>query len=282
MPEYCRFDFQTRKLGLREPVIRLYPIVCMHVGSQQCDEKFIKEYLRRCLEDPNGRLLYLGDGGDCVVEGSKGSLFEQVLNPQQQMDVLVEWFTPLAKKDKLLLGIRGNHGHRVFKLTGLEFDKNLCHRLGIPYMGVATFCNLIVNRSSYDLYFHHGADSGTALRAKIAKAENFARYIDADAIFTAHSHIAADLQPAPLLLCDNANASTKVKNRHQYICGSGYDGRTGYGEDRGYPPILPSYIVVEFDGAIVSGHARYRQSCEVIRSDGQHEISHPYIFRETK
>lgn len=281
MPNYIKFDFQTRKLGLKEPVIRLYPIVCMHVGAAQCDEDFIKGYIKRCSKDPNGRMIYMGDGGECVTKQSKGDVYAQTLSPQQQHDVVVEWLAPIAKEGKLLFGIRGNHGHRIYKETGLDFDANLCHRLGVPYLGVSTFANLQVNRSSYDLYFHHGSDSGTPLSTKISKHEKFGSFVDADALFTAHSHIAVDLPPLALQSADNYQCRISTKLRHGYICGSGYDSRSGYAEEKAYSPILPSYLIVEFDGSIVEGHARYRQSSEVIRSDGKHELNKEHVWRNS-
>jgi hypothetical protein len=271
MPSYIQKDFQTKKLGLKDSCIRLYPLVCLHIGAKQCDIKFIKKHIKRLRDDPNGFGIYCGDAGECVTKFSKGEVYEQTLSPQEQMDCLVdEVFAPV--KDKLLFGIRGNHGNRIFKEVGLSFDANLCHRLGIPYLGVSTFFNLIVNRSTYDLFFHHGADSGVALQAKLTKHENFGKFIDVDAIFTAHSHIALDVPPQALLSCDNHNLCMATKLRHGYICGSGYDSRSGYAEEKCYSPILPSYLVVEFDGRIIEGKAQYGQRCEIFRSDGQHKL----------
>ena len=279
MPEYIRLNFQTKKLGLEESCIRIYPIVCWHIGAAQSDYKFIKEHVARIKADPNAVVVYAGDGAECVVVGSKGDVFKQLCAPQQQQDILVDLLEPI--KEKLVFGIRGNHGHRVYKLTGMDFDKTLCHRLGIPYLGVAAFCNLVVNRSSYDLYFHHGSDSGTSLRSKIAKAESFDNFIDADAIFTAHSHIAVELHPKALQSCNNDTCQVQTRLRHGYICGSAYDSRTGYAEDKAYSPILPAHISVEFDGRIIEGHARYGQRCEVFRSDGKHELHHDYIMENS-
>jgi hypothetical protein len=242
--------------------------------------KFIREHIRRLKEDPNGRGIYLGDGGECVTTSSKGDIYKQLLSPQQQVDVLVEEvFAPV--KDKLLFGIRGNHGNRVYKETGLSFDKNLCHRLGIPYLGVSTFANITVNRSSYDAFFHHGADSGTSMQSKITKAEKFNSFINADALFTAHSHACIELHPYALLSADNANCRVETKLRHGYVCGSAYDSRSGYAEEKAYSPILPAYIVVEFDGRIVEGRAQYGQKSEVFRSAGNYELKHDYIFRNS-
>jgi len=271
--EYIHFDLPTRKL--RESCIRIYPIVCMHVGAAQCDAKFIREHLYRAKHDENARLVYMGDGGECVTKLSKGDVYAQLCSPQEQHDILVDWLEPV--KEKLLFGIRGNHGHRIYKETGLDFDKNLCHRLGVPYLGASCFANLNINRSSYDCFFHHGADSGIPLQTKVAKAEQFGKFVDADAIFTAHSHVAIELPPLMLLQADNANSDIRTKQRHQYICGSGYDSRSGYAEDKAYSPILPSYPVIQFDGRIVEGKAQYSQRCAIFRSDGNHKLKHDYI-----
>lgn len=280
MAEYITVKIDTKKQGLKESAVRLYPLVCMHIGASQCDAKFIKEHIQRIKKDPAAIAVYMGDGGECVTKLSKGDIYAQLLSPQQQHDILVEWLDPI--KDKLLFGIRGNHGHRVYKETGLSFDKNLCHRLGIPYLGVSAFCNLVVNRSSYDLFFHHGADSGVAIQSKVTKAETFKQFIDADALFTAHSHACMEVNPAALMSCDNGSKKIKTKMRHQYICGCGYDSRTGYAEEKAYPPILPAYLHVEFDGRIIEGAAQKRQEYRIYRSDGQHELRHEYIFRENE
>ena len=72
----------------------------MHVGAEQCDMDFIDAYITRCRKDPNGRMIYLGDGGECVTKLSKGDIYKQLLSPQQQHDVIVEMLTPLAKQEK--------------------------------------------------------------------------------------------------------------------------------------------------------------------------------------
>src|SRR3990167_1486718 len=271
MAEYFRVSVNTHDREWVESLVRIYPLVCWHIGAKQSDGSFIKQTIKQISGDENALWVYMGDGGECVTKLSKGDLYSQVMTPQEQHDRLVELLGPISSKG--LFGIRGNHGHRIYKETGLDFDKNLCHRLGIPYLGVAAFVNLVVNRSSYDLFFHHGIDSGVPLAIKIRKSEAFGSFIDADAIFTAHSHIAVDLPPLHLLTTDNVNKKVVTKLRHQYICGSAYDSRSGYAEDKGYPPLLPSRVVVTFDGRIVAGQASVKQSCSIIRSTADYEIT---------
>ena len=271
---YIHFNFDTQALELEEPIIRLYPIACLHIGAAQSDYKFIQEHLARIKKDPAARWIYMGDGGECVTLGSKGDMAGQLLNPQLQMEMLCDLLSPIA--DKGLFGVRGNHGHRVYKVTGLSFDHNLCSRLGIPYMGSATFANFVVNRSSYDGYFHHGMQSGTSLRAKVGKAEAFGAFIDADLIVTAHSHVAMELHPSALLSCDNKNKKEYTRMRHQYICGSAYDSRTGYAEDKGYSPLLPAMLSIDMSGKINHTAVKSLTSTRY-ESDGKHPLTHPYL-----
>jgi hypothetical protein len=264
--DYLKIHFDTKKAGLKESAIRLYPLVCLHLGAAQCDLAFVQEHIQRIKKDPNGYAVYLGDGGECALKNSKGDVYTQILSPQQQIDALGEILDPV--KGKILAAFQGNHGRRVDKESGLSFDKTLALRLGVPYLGLSAFMNLIVNRSSYELYFHHGSDSSTSIRAKVASAENFGKFIDADAIFTAHSHVAMELQPAALLRCDNAACKVHTKLRHQFICGSAYDSRSGYAEEKGYSPLLPSYLSVHFDGRIIEGVPQKQIESRIYRSDG--------------
>lgn len=248
------------------PELRLYPLPCLHIGAPQSDASFIQEHIARIAADPHGRWIYLGDGGECVVANSKGDIYSQMYNPQQQIDILTDLLQPIAAKG--LFGVRGNHGHRVYKATGISFDKNLCKRIGIPYYGVRAFCALHVGRVRYDVYCHHGIDSGVGIQTKVSKAEYFGRFIDVDSILTAHSHVALDLPPQVL-------ESTKgTKLRHSYICGCGYDSRTGYAADKGYPPLLPAFLIITYDGKV------RKQSSIRIMSDGQHLVDGNYGYYE--
>lgn len=257
--------------------LRLYPLVCMHIGAPQCDLKFLTKHIQRIKEDEDARWVYMGDGGECVTKHSKGDVYGQLIAPQAQLDMLVELLHPI--RDKGLFGIRGNHGHRVYKETGLSFDHTLCSNknLAIPYLGVAAFARFLVGRSHYSAYFHHGVDSGVSLRSKISAAEKFNDHIIADSIYTAHSHVAEDLTPAPYQQVESSGNGTffvATRLRHQYICGTAYDSRTGYAEDKGYKPLLPAYLSVEYDGRIIEGYPQYSQNVQKYRSTADYKLEH--------
>jgi hypothetical protein len=273
---YIHFDFNTKKLGI-DSYISIYPLVCMHIGSPQCDMKFLLDHVKRIKADPNARWVYMGDGGECVTKLSKGDLYGQILSPQMQMECLLDTLAPI--RGKMLFAIRGNHGNRIYKESGLSFDQNFAARMGVPYMGVKAMANFVVNRSSYDCWFHHGIDSGVPLKTKISAAEHFNLFVNADAIFTAHSHIADALTPGALYEADNVAQKITTKLRHGYICGCSYDSRTGYADDKGYPPLLPAYLAVAFDGRIREGYAVKSQEHHIWRTTADYELKHDYVVK---
>lgn len=260
---YFRYEHKANELTI-------YPIVCVHAGAEQHDEKFFDEAIARIADDPNGRWLYMGDGGECVTKLSKGDVYSQTMSPQKQQNYLVAKLKPIAKK--ALFAIDGNHGRRIYKETGLSFDETLAAALGVPYLGTAAFWNLVVRRSIYDIYTHHGVDSGVAIASKVTAAKKLTPLVAADAIFSAHSHIAMELPPTYRAVIDDhalaqGNNPIRYQSTYEYVAGSSYDSRTGYAEEKAYPPILPSYIAVTFSGKIVGGFAQKAQRMQLWRAE---------------
>lgn len=265
MNHYAKFKFENQNR------LNLYPLPCFHVGAPQCDVKFIKEHLTRISKDPLARWIYMGDGGECVTKISKGHLFTQIYNPTEQQNILVDLLKPIAHKG--LFALRGNHGNRVYKETGLSFDMTLAARLGLPYLDIEAYCNIVVNRSSYNIYCHHGIDSGGALKPKITAAENFLGFVNADVFLTAHSHICGELSPAAVQEFDNIGCKVKTRFRYQFVCGTGYDSRDSYATEHGYRPLLPAFLRVILDGRIIRGTPKHTVLHDTWRSDGQHEVN---------
>ena len=249
--------------------LTIYPFVCWHVGALQSDDKFIRQMIARVKDDPEARWVYMGDGGECVTKQSKGDVYTQTLNIQEQLEYLVELLEPIAPKG--LFGVRGNHGNRVFKETGMGFDDNLCRILRLPYMGLSCFAKIIVNRSGYDVFFHHGIDSGVTVGAKTTAAKKLEQNVWAYAIFAAHSHICCELPPSHSAYIEahrkNAGADIRWRTTASYICGCAYDSRSGYAEDKGYPPILPAHLAVTFGGVCRVGTPVHEQTCTIWRAE---------------
>jgi hypothetical protein len=257
------FKYETSKSS-----INLYPLVCWHRGAPQSDAGFIEAVVDRIQHDPDGYWVYLGDGGECVTKSSKGDVYSQTLSPTDQQADLVRRLGPIRGRG--LFGIRGNHGNRIYKETGLDFDETLCAKLGIPYLGTSAFWHLKLRTGAehpgiFSIFAHHGVDSGVGIGTKVTKGQAFERTIVSDAILTAHSHIAIELPPRYYAsLAERGANPMKWNETREYICGSAYDSRTGYAEDKGYPPLLPSHLVINF---AVDSQGKKSQSSTVIRKE---------------
>jgi hypothetical protein len=257
--KYFRYETGRKK-------VNLYPFVCWHLGAAQSDTGFIDEMIERVGSDPDGKWVYMGDGGECVTRMSKGDVWAQEYPPGEQIKMLVKKLLPI--KDKGLFFINGNHGHRLYKDVGLEFDEMAALGVGLPYLGVSAFWNLKVNKSTYSIFSHHGKDSGVSLSSKVNAAQAASAIVNADAVLTAHSHIAQALPPvyrAQLATGHNEVEPIQWRAMHQYVCGCGYDSRTGYAEEKLYPPILPAHLKIEFKGERdykrgASGKGTYEQN----------------------
>lgn len=247
----------------------LYPFVCWHLGAKQADIGFIEKIIDRVKNDPLGKWVYMGDGGECSIKASKGDVYSQKLNPTEQQNLMVELIEPI--RDKGLFGIRGNHGNRIYKETGLDFDETLCAKLGIPYLGVAAYWHLVLRKGSkhpaiFSVFTHHGKDSGVTMSSKVNAGQVADRTFIADSILTAHSHVSLDLPPRYYSTLGPPKASNPIKwnATHEYICGSGYDSRTGYAEEKLYPPLLPSHVMINYT---TNADGVKKQSCEIIRKE---------------
>ena len=266
--EYYRKVYEKADLEGNE--LRIHPLCCWHIGAAQCDLKFIEDTVAEIRKDPAARWIYMGDGGECVTKLSKGNIFEQTLSPQLQTEMLQDLLSPIAGKG--ICGIRGNHGNRINKETGLGFDKGLLTSLRVPYLGISAITNLVVNRSSYTVYIHHGVDGGVSLQAKVnAAAKHF--HILADVRITGHSHMACELEPMVYRQADNHNK--KIENRvvYQYVAGSAYDStaREGYAEEKGYTALLPGRIRVALGGKVIHGESQYSVKGDIVRSPGNYD-----------
>lgn len=228
--------------------IDLYPLVCWHLGAKQCAHKFIDRVIAEIAENPHARWLYMGDGGECVTRTSKGNIYEQLMSPGAQLRTVADLLAPI--KHKALGGIRGNHGNRVDKDSGLGWDETLCSRIGIPYLGVSCFGDIILKKhdkgcqTTFSLFAHHGSASAITDGGKVNAGFKPAQFIDADVVLTAHTHACGKLFPRHRAVTNGAMRRIDWRVQNFYVCGSAYDSRSGYAEEKMYSPILPEHIVI--------------------------------------
>jgi hypothetical protein len=250
------------------------------VGAKQCSTAFIEQVITEIVRDPLARAIYMGDGGECVTKNSKGNVFEQTMSPGDQLRTVADYMAPI--KDKLLFGIRGNHGNRIDKETGIGWDEMLCARVGIPYLGVSAFGDLVLHLSktskvAISLYCHHGSTSSVTPAGKMSAGHKPETIVLADLALTAHVHTAGECwPPRHLFFTDPRSGRLKQTTMRMYVCGTAYDSRSGYAEEKMYAYILPQHIVV----SVAAKYGRANVAEKVITHRTIDGFSEDYVIPE--
>ena len=160
----------------------------LHYGHPQCNLIKAKGYLDHALAN-NIYVICMGDLLECGLTTSIGdSVYQQDLNPQEQMEEVVDLLRPLAEKG-LILGIHaGNHENRITKATSIDVTKILAKMLGVKYLGYACWNMFWVGGQKYSMYSTHGSGGSRYKHTKLKTAMDLAQWIDADVIAMGHLH----------------------------------------------------------------------------------------------
>lgn len=111
--------------------INLYPIFDGHYGSAAHCEKEFRQYLDLILEDPVGYCVLGGDLINNNIPMSPGLPHEDLISPLQQKYDMVDMLRPLAKADRILTSVRGNHEFRTTKASYQDVSFDIMAKLDL-------------------------------------------------------------------------------------------------------------------------------------------------------
>ena len=138
-----------------------------------------------------------------------------------------------------VLGIMGGNHYPEFS-DGTTGDMMLANMLGTKYLGVCTALRVTLNansnRSSIDIFAHHGRGGGTTAGGRMNAVEKLDRVAEADIYLMGHNHARGVLPLGQRLRLSVTRAGLKLVSRQQWI------GRTG-SFLKGYDPDSSSYVV---------------------------------------
>lgn len=166
----------------RRLIKQLMLLGCVHLGAKNHAKEELKRYFDYAKKYPREvSLAFLGDLFDTGVPvGTRhiGSVFDNNLTPQEQVDTFVKMATPVAKQIEAI--VKGNHEKRVEDTTSVELLKGAADQLKVPYKGSSG----ILVWEGKKIFIAHGSSSGpmTDFNKIIAAYEGL------DAIVLAHTH----------------------------------------------------------------------------------------------
>lgn len=133
---------------------------CVHIGHKDADLDMAKRYVEFAKEY-NAHALLLSDNFENAVPRKGHMMFDQRLDPEEQIDYGEELFKPIAKQIQGL--VQGNHSNRTRHEAGLDMDRQLAIRLGIRhrYFPNQGFTVLKAGQQKYSVAFRHGTGFGS-------------------------------------------------------------------------------------------------------------------------
>lgn len=160
----------------------------LHLGYPTCEVEKAQAMLDWALEN-KVYVIGMGDYMESGLTTSIGdSVYQQKLNPQQQMDEVIKMFKPLAEAG-LLIGLHcGNHETRILKATSIDVTKIMSSILKVPYLGYSCWTLLSVGNQHYTMYSTHGASGSKFKHTKLKAVMDLAAWISADVIAMGHVH----------------------------------------------------------------------------------------------
>ena len=205
-----------------------------HVGHPQCDMDTLRQYLAWALKE-KCYVVCLGDMIECGLTTSIGdSVYQQDLNPQKQMEKVIELLSPLAEAGLIIGFHEGNHCGRIHKTTSIDVAKMMAKELGVTYMGYAGWHLVRVGNQTYTLYTTHGSGGARFIWTKLSKVAQLASFINADCI--AHGHVHA--LGTEVIIKEDIDLRKRIIRKKEcriIMTGSFLDWDKGYAEAAGMP-----------------------------------------------
>lgn len=219
--------------------IYIIPFSDLHLGDPRSDiEKFFK-YREWMLEHPNAYAILNGDIMNTATKNSKSDIYEDTLNPKQQLELAEKIFTPI--KDRILVVNDGNHERRVSKESSVSTSEVLASRLGVRYGGEGCLLYLRVGTKPkngkplvYTLYATHGFGGGKKPGGKINNLQSLSTILLADIYIMSHVHLMSTFQDVYYLPDTRTKKMNEVKRT--YISSGAYLKWGGYAECGGFAP----------------------------------------------
>lgn len=224
--------------------ITLIPMADLHWGHQRCDNDKVKRHLEFIYEHDDCYTIFLGDELETATKMSVGmSIYEESEHLPQQVDTMYRLLKPLAKENKILGMIPGNHSMRVANLIGMNLTEELAKGLRVPYMGYQGYMSLNVAQQNYSIVAFHGSGGGGMNGSKVNSAEKISKVAIADCYLLGHTHIRHHTED---LIYEFMDGKLVPRVRHYVTCGAFLDYFGGYAEMKGLSPSPNGSVCIEF------------------------------------
>lgn len=212
----------------------ILPMGDIHIGDKFVDYKLLESNIEWVKNEPNARVILMGDIFNLATRISKSSPFEQSLGLDEQIEKGIKLFTPI--KEKILGAISGNHECRLEDFCRLNPLVPFCMALHIPYLGYSSVVSLVVGRIAYTAYVHHTTGGGKTPGSKINRVNALRSLVcNCDMYLGGHNH-SLGVMPVTTRIVDTIHKSVVAKRQLLIDCGSYLEWDDNYAERMALEP----------------------------------------------
>lgn len=249
------FDVITKHVNTQGQV-KVYAVGDLHAGAIQANLKGWEKFNQIILDDPKAYVIFLGDLMNNATKSSVSNPYEDIMRPRDQKIYLKEHLMDLAKADRILAILPGNHENRSLKdaddsplydvAAKLDLEDIYRDNLAVVKLTVGT-----CKPNAYAILATHGSGGGKLTGSTVNNYERFAATWDGIDIFCfGHSHKPFITKPAKSVFDTTHNyvsqRNTVVMCVPSWLAYSGYPVRNLMGPAHQADPDQP--MVALFSG----------------------------------
>lgn len=252
---------KTITLENKNKPINIIPIGDIHIGSANCDKKYLKELIDWVKNEPNTYVVGMGDYIDAIIPTDKRfdikdldvEFQNDIANlPMKQIEYVKKIFEPI--KNQIITLLPGNHEEKFRQHNYVDVLYELCKDLNVERGDYMTFIRIKFDRTQFHIppvtiWAHHGFFGGGRKKGgKVNNLEDIASGYLADIYITGHSH---DLFATSTLQMSIATSGKQVYTKKKIFVNTGTFLNTittqseGYSERKAYTPKKIGVIKIE-------------------------------------
>ena len=174
--------------------VKVYAVGDLHAGAIQSNLKDWERFNQIILDDPKAYVIFLGDLMNNATKSSVSNCYEDIMRPRDQKIYLKEPLMDLAKADRILAILPGNHENRSLKDADDSPLYDVAAKLDLEdvYRDNMAIIKLTVGGdrpNAYGILAMHGAGGGAFTGGTVNKYERFAaNWEGIDIFYFGHSH----------------------------------------------------------------------------------------------
>ena len=175
-------------------LVKVYAVGDLHAGAIQSNLKGWERFNQIILDDPKAYVIFLGDMMNNATKSSVSNPYEDIMRPRDQKIYLKEHLADLAKADRILAILPGNHENRSLKEADDSPMYDVAAKLDLEdiYRDNLALIKLNVGTTRYNSYVilaTHGSGGGKLTGSTVNNYERFAvNWEGVDIFYFGHSH----------------------------------------------------------------------------------------------